>query len=97
MIVPALVLLLGLPMPVAVGTSLLVIALTSASALAAHLASGTIDWAVAAAFTAAAVVGALAGSRLGSRLSSAWLTQLFAGLIVVVALFLIGKNLAAVA
>ena len=96
-IVPALVLLLGLPMPVAVGTSLLVIALTSASALAAHLASGTIDWAVAAAFTAAAVVGALAGSRLGSRLSSAWLTQLFAGLIVVVALFLIGKNLAAVA
>lgn len=96
-IVPALVLLLGLPMPIAVGTSLLVIALTSASALAAHLASGGIDWAVAAPFTAAAVVGALAGSRLGSRVSSARLTQLFAGLIVIVALVLIAKNVAMLA
>ncbi|MDQ2911517.1 MAG: sulfite exporter TauE/SafE family protein [Actinomycetota bacterium] len=95
-IVPALVLLLGLPMPVAVGTSLLVIALTSASALVAHLANGSIDWSVAAAFTGAAVAGALAGSRLGARLSSARLTQLFAALIVAVALFLIAKNIAAV-
>ncbi|MHB8650370.1 MAG: TSUP family transporter [Gaiellaceae bacterium] len=94
-IVPALVLLLGLSMPVAVGTSLLVIALTSASALAAHLASGSIDWPVAAAFTAAAVAGALAGSRLGARLSGARLTQLFAALIVAVALFLIAENVAA--
>ncbi len=95
-IVPALVLLLGLPMPVAVGTSLLVIALTSASALAAHLASGSIDWPVAAAFTGAAILGALTGSRLGGRLSSARLTQLFAALVVAIALFLIAKNLAAV-
>ena len=42
-IVPALVLLLGLPITPAIGTSLAVIALTSASALAAHLASGRID------------------------------------------------------
>lgn len=96
-IVPSLVLLLGLAMPVAVGTSLVVIGLTSASALAAHLAGGGIDWVVAAVFTAAAVAGALAGSRLGSRLSSARLTQLFAVLIVAVALFLLAKNAAAVA
>ena len=95
-IVPALVLLLGFDMPVAVGTSLIVIALTSASALAAHLSSGNIDWPVAAAFTAAAVAGALTGSRLGERLSSARLTQLFAALIFAVALFLIAKNAAAV-
>lgn len=91
-IVPALVLLLGLSMPVAVGTSLLVIALTSASALAAHLASGSIDWAVAGSFAAAAIVGALAGSRIGRRLSSERLTQIFAVLIVVVACFLIARN-----
>lgn len=95
-IVPALVLLLGLPMPVAVGTSLLVIALTSASALAAHLVHGSIGWTVAAVFTAAAIGGTLAGSRLGARLSTVRLTQIFAGLIVAVALFLIAKNLAAV-
>ena len=46
-IVPALVLLLGLPITLAVGTSLLVIALTSGAALAAHLASGSIDWTIA--------------------------------------------------
>ena len=96
-IVPALVLLLGLSMSIAVGTSLLIIALTSASALAAHLASSSsIDWPVAAAFTAAAIIGALAGSRLGARLSSGRLTQLFAGLVVAVAVFLIAKNVAAV-
>lgn len=95
-IVPALVLLLGLSMPVAVGTSLLVIALTSTSALAVHLAGSSIDGVVAATFTGAAVVGTLTGSRLGGRLSSARLTQLFAALIVAVALFLIAKNAAAV-
>jgi len=95
-IVPALVLLLGLSMPIAVGTSLLIIALTSASALAAHLTSGSIDWPIAAAFTAAAVVGVLAGTRLGARISSYRLTQLFAGLVVAVAVFLIVKNVAAV-
>lgn len=96
-IVPALVLLLGLEMPAAVGTSLLVIALTSASALAAHLASGSIDWPLAGAFTAAAVAGALAGGRLGTRVSSARLTRIFAVLIVAVALFLIARNAAALA
>jgi uncharacterized membrane protein YfcA len=96
-IVPALVLLLGLPMTVAIGTSLLVIALTSASALIAHLATGRVDWAVVASFTAAAIAGEIAGSRVGSRLSSARLTQVFAVLIVGVALFLIAKNVAAFA
>jgi uncharacterized membrane protein YfcA len=64
-IVPALVLLLGLPITLAVGTSLAIIALTSASALAAHLASGRIDWGIATAFAAAAIAGALVGRRLG--------------------------------
>jgi uncharacterized membrane protein YfcA len=96
-IVPALVLLLGLPMTVAIGTSLLVIALSSASALVAHLATGSVDWAVVASFTAAAIAGEIAGSRVGSRLSSARLTQVFAVLIVGVALFLIAKNVAAFA
>lgn len=95
-IVPVLVLLLGLSMPVAVGTSLLVIALTSASALAAHLASGSIDWAVTGSFAAAAIVGALAGSRIGRRLSSERLTHIFAALVVVIACFLIARNLPAV-
>jgi uncharacterized membrane protein YfcA len=64
LIVPALVLLGGLPMSVAVGTSLLVIAMKSFAGLAGYLASVEIDWPVALAVTGAAVLGSLLGSRL---------------------------------
>jgi len=91
-IVPALVLLLGLPMTLAVGTSLLVITLTSAAALAAHLASGSIDWTIASSFTGAAIAGALAGRRLGATIRPQRLGQLFALLLVAIAVFLVVKN-----
>lgn len=64
LVVPALALLGGLPMPVAVGTSLVVIAMKSFAGLAGYLSSVSIDWPIAAAVTAAAVIGALLGARL---------------------------------
>jgi uncharacterized protein len=91
-VVPALALLLGLPLPLAVGTSLLVIALTSAAALAAHLAGGGLDWTVATVFAAAAVAGALAGRRAGARLQGRRLGELFAVLLAAVALLLLVEN-----
>jgi uncharacterized membrane protein YfcA len=60
-IVPALVLALGYDMPVAVGTSLLVIAVSSAEGLVFRLSSGGIDWRVALPFTAAGLIGVLLG------------------------------------
>ena len=71
LLVPALALLAGLPMPVAVGTSLVVIAMQSFAGLAGHLATEHIDWRLAAMVTAAAVVGALVGGRL-----FAWSTRM---------------------
>ena len=57
-IVPALVLVLGFDMPAAVGTSLLVIAINSAAALAARLGGQvSLDWPLIAVFTAAALAG----------------------------------------
>lgn len=64
LVVPALVLLGGLPMPIAVGTSLLVISMNSFAGFAGYLASVRIDWGLAAAVTAVAVVGSLVGARL---------------------------------
>ena len=64
LVVPALALLGGLPMPVAVGTSLVVIAMKSFAGLAGYLSSVQIDWTVALAVTSAAVAGALIGARL---------------------------------
>lgn len=91
-IVPALVLLLGLPITVAVGTSLAVIALTSASALGAHLASGPINWSIATSFACAAIAGALLGRRLGGRLDQRRLTSLFTTLLVGVAVVILIKS-----
>ena len=64
LVVPALALLGGLPMPVAVGTSLVVIAMKSFAGFAGYLSSVSIDWKVAAMVTAAAVAGALVGARM---------------------------------
>ena len=51
-------------MPIAVGTSLVVIAMKSFAGLGGYLSSVQLDWGFALAVTAAAVIGALAGARL---------------------------------
>jgi uncharacterized membrane protein YfcA len=68
LVVPALALLGGLPMPVAVGTSLLVIAMKSFAGLAGYLSSVDINWAVAAGVSVAAIAGSLAGGRLAGHI-----------------------------
>ena len=77
LLVPALALLGGLPMPVAVGTSLVVISMQSFAGLAGHLAGESIDWKLAGMVTAAAVVGSLIGGRLTSMVEPATLRKAF--------------------
>jgi uncharacterized membrane protein YfcA len=96
-IVPALVLTLGFGMTEAVGTSLLVIILGSAVALAERLGGGAIEWAVVLPFAAAAAAGVLLGSRLGERVSTEALTRWFALLVVATALYTGAQALAALA
>lgn len=86
-IVPALVLALGLPMPVAIGTSLLVIAINSAVALGSRLSLDlALDWSVIALAAAAAVVGSLLGSRITARVRPDRLSLAFSVLLVAVAI-----------
>lgn len=77
LVVPALALLGGLPMPVAVGTSLIVIAMKSFAGLGGYLTSVQINWTVALAVTAAAVVGALVGARLTAMVNPDALRKAF--------------------
>lgn len=77
LVVPALALLGGLPMPIAVGTSLVVIAMKSFAGLAGYLSSVQIDWALAGAVTAAALVGGLVGARLSTRVNPGTLRKGF--------------------
>ena len=86
-IVPALALGLKLPMPQAIGTSLLVIAVNAAVGLAGRLATTSINWAVTLPFTVAAVAGVLTGGRLADRLDAQGSLRWFAGLLVAVALY----------
>jgi uncharacterized membrane protein YfcA len=87
-LVPALVLALSFPMPAAVGTSLLVIAVNSATALAARSSAGVhVDVPVVAVFTAIAVAGSLLGGRVGARVEPRRLTRAFAVLLVGVAVY----------
>jgi uncharacterized protein len=77
LLVPALVLLSGLYMPAAVGTSLVVIALQSGAGLAGHLVDTPIDWRLAGLVTAVAVIGGLIGGRLTARVDPDVLRQGF--------------------
>ena len=66
-------------MPVAIGTSLPVIAINSGTALAGHLAAGrTIDLPLTVLFTTGAIVGALTGGAFSARLPAATLARAFA-------------------
>lgn len=85
LIVPALVLLLGVEMSIAVGTSLLVIVANSVAGAVAHLGDGSIDWATTAAFVGTAVVGSLIAGHLGTRLDTRRLQHWFAYLVFAVA------------
>ncbi len=86
-IVPALVMALGFEMPVAVGTSLLVIAINSAAALLARSGHETFHLAVIVPFTLAAIAGSMAGKRVADRVEPATLTKAFVGLLFAVAVY----------
>lgn len=85
LIVPALTLLLGLPMVTAAATSLVVIVANSASAFAAYAGEAHIDTGVAVTFTLAAVVASVVAGRAAPRLAGRRLRRGFAVLVVVVA------------
>ena len=89
LVVPALVLLGGLPMSVAVGTSLVVIAMKSFAGLAGYLTSVTLDWPLVLGVTGAAVVGSLIGGRLAGRVPEAALRQGFGWFVLVMGGFVL--------
>ncbi len=93
LIVPALVMLVGLPMQVAVGTSLIVIAMNSLAGFLGHVGSGLFNLPLTLIFTAAGLLGTFVGARLARRLPAHKLQKIFAVFVVVLALFLLADNL----
>jgi uncharacterized membrane protein YfcA len=94
MIVPVLTLGLALAFRRAVATSLVIITLTGAAALASHLLTGAKpDLAITATLAAATMVGALLGTAVSERLPQQALARGFAVIVTLVALFLLADVL----
>ena len=92
LVVPALVILGRVPMREAVGTSLLVIAMNSASGFAGYLGTVELDWSFLTGFTAAAVAGALAGTVLAAHVPQAALKRAFGVFLLVMGGFVLFRN-----
>lgn len=86
LIVPALVLLTGVDAKKAVGSSLAIISLNSASGVVGQLRFARLDWPLTGAFLAIALVGMWAGTLVVGRISERSLRRLFAWSIVAAAL-----------
>lgn len=93
LIVPALALLVRLPMPQAVGTSLAVIAANSLAGLLGHINAGPLDLSLVIVFVGAGLFGALAGARLARRMPVDRLRQAFAVFVILLAVVLLFDNL----
>ncbi|MCA9545603.1 MAG: sulfite exporter TauE/SafE family protein [Myxococcales bacterium] len=92
LVVPALVLLAGLSMQHAIGTSLFVIALKSFAGFAGYAAHVTIDYPVAGLIIGAALVGTFIGVKLAQRIEAARLRKGFAWFVLVMGAFMIYKQ-----
>ncbi len=88
LIVPALLLVLGLPMRQAAGTSLVVITITSVAALVVRASTGAVpDWGPVVALAAASSMAGMAGARLAVRVATDRLQAAFTVLVLGVAVF----------
>jgi uncharacterized membrane protein YfcA len=95
LIVPALVLFVGMPIKLAVGTSLFVISLNSAVGAFGHRHALTMDLRLLAVLVGVALAGALAGVVLSRRITPPQLRRVFGAFILVVGLLMAARNAAA--
>lgn len=92
LIIPALVLLGGIPIKEAIGTSLLIIAAKSATGFLGYVSQVAIDWNLIVSFTIAASAGTLLGAYLTRYIDAKQLQQSFGYFVLAVALFVLIKR-----
>jgi uncharacterized membrane protein YfcA len=92
-VVPILAGIVGLPMHIAVATSMLTMIFTSVSGVATHIMLGHVLFEYAAPIVVGIVVGAQLGARTAKRLRSVSLQRVFAVVVVVIGIILIATRL----
>lgn len=95
LIVPGLIFATGMPMLQAVGTSLVAVTAFGLTTAGSYAAAGLVDWTLAAVFVGGGALGSLAGARAARGLSRrrGLLTRVFAGLIFLVAAYVLARSL----
>jgi uncharacterized membrane protein YfcA len=92
LIVPGLIAATGMPMINAVGSSLVAVTAFGLTTAANYALSGLVDWLLALAFIGGGLIGSFAGARMAKRLAGGHLSTVFAGLIFVVAAYMLWKS-----
>jgi len=95
LIIPALVLLARLPMKMAVGTSLLIIAAKSLIGFLGDVSTQTIDWKMLLIFTGLSIIGIFIGSALSKKINEKILKTAFGWFVLVMGIYIISKELLA--
>ncbi|MBO9564333.1 MAG: sulfite exporter TauE/SafE family protein [Niastella sp.] len=89
LLIPALVLLLHLPMKEAIGTSLLVIALNSLIGFTGDLHNKGINWPLLLIVTTLAIIGILLGSYLNRRIAANKLKKAFGWFVLIMSIYIL--------
>lgn len=93
LIIPALVLLARLPMKMAVGTSLLIIAAKSLIGFVGDMSNMQVDWPFLIEFTALSVVGIFVGTYMSKYIPGEKLKKSFGWFVLVMGVYIIAKEL----
>ncbi|HEX5152207.1 MAG TPA: sulfite exporter TauE/SafE family protein [Parafilimonas sp.] len=93
LLIPALVLLLHLPMKKAVGTSLLIIALNSLAGFIGDIGHFQTNWAFLLTISLIAIAGVFAGSLLGRSVNGVKLKKAFGWFVLVMGIYIIIKEI----
>lgn len=92
LIVPALALWAGLPLPAAVGTSLVVIVLNTLAGFSGYAGHVRLNYPLVAAVAACAIAGSFAGTYLAHRVDPASLRRAFAGFVLAMATLILVRE-----
>jgi len=92
LIVPALYLLVNLPVKKAIGTALLIITINSLFSFLNSYASMDMDWLLLLKFSIGAIVGIIIGTKLSQRIPGAYLKKTFGWVILGMSFYIVYKQ-----
>lgn len=93
--VPTLVVLAGLPMRRAIGTSLVVVTMNSYAGFLGHISHVSIDYQLAGGFIAASIIGSFIGAAASKRIDASRLRIGFAYFVLIAGTLILGEQLGA--